>query len=303
MQINPVAEGDLGFTTSTTSQVPLIGSLLGFLRSFRRSASGMVGLALIVIMVSLSLLASVIAPDDPLESDFAFQLKGPSSEHLLGADDLGRDILSRVLYGGRVSLQVSLGAVSIALLIGAALGMTSGFFGKWVDLVIMRFMDAALAIPGLILAIVLASSLGPSLRNVTIAIGIAAIPAYARLTRGEVLRLRERDYILAARTLGATDFRIMLRHILPNAMAPLIVQTSIGLAGAILTEASLGFLGVGVPPPRPTWGGIAQQGYPYMEIAPWIVFSSGVAISAIVLGFSLLGDGLRDTLDPRLRNR
>jgi peptide/nickel transport system permease protein len=272
-------------------------------RSFARSRTGVVGFILVAAVTVMSLAAPAIAPHAPLATDFSAQLDGPSAAHPLGADELGRDVLSRVMYGGRVSLRVSLGAVGIALVTGTVLGVIAGFFGRWADLLLMRLMDAQLAIPGLILAIVLATSLGPSLSNVIVAIGVASVPGFARLSRGEVLKVRERDYILAARTLGATNARIMARHVLPNITAPLIVQASLGLAGAILTEAALGFLGVGVPPPTPTWGGIVQQGYPYLEQAPWIVFGGGAAIMLAVLGFNLLGDGLRDALDPRLRNR
>ncbi|MFN8556895.1 MAG: ABC transporter permease [Dehalococcoidia bacterium] len=279
------------------------GSVPRIARAFGRSPAGAVGLALVLVAVTVSLLAPAIAPRDPLATDYTRQLKGPAADRLLGTDDLGRDVLSRVLYGGRISLRVSLGAVSIALVVGVGLGLIAGFFGRWMDLALMRLVDAQLAVPGLILAIVLATSLGATLRNVMVAIGVTAVPTFARLTRGEALRVRERDYVLAVRTLGATNARIMARHVLPNIMGPLIVQTSIALAGAILVEASLGFLGLGVPPPAPTWGGLVQQGYPYLEIAPWIVFSSGAAIAVAVLGFSLLGDGLRDTLDPRLRGR
>jgi peptide/nickel transport system permease protein len=273
-----------------------------FSRLVRARLAG-VGLVIVVLFAFSAILAPLLAPYSPTKQQITNGLKPPSFDHWLGTDQLGRDLLSRILYGGQASLQVGFIAVGIALFVGVALGLIAGYWSNsWLEVIIMRAMDALLAFPALVLALALVAALGPNLQDAIIAIGIVGIPAYARLTRGQVLSVRERDYIEAARTVGATDFRIILRHILPNVTAPLIVQSSLGIAFAILAEAGLSFLGLGVQPPTPSWGEMLNSGRGYLEIDPWLIIGPGTAIFLCVLGFNFLGDGIRDVLDPRLRN-
>ncbi len=273
-----------------------------FARLIRTRLAG-VGLAIVIVFAFSAILAPLLAPYSPTKQQITNGLKPPSAEHLLGTDELGRDLLSRILYGGQASLQVGFIAVGIALLVGVTLGLIAGYWSNsWLEAIIMRTMDALLAFPALVLALALVAALGPNLQDAIIAIGIVGIPAYARLTRGQVLSVRERDYIEAARTVGATDFRIIFRHILPNVTAPLIVQSSLGIAFAILAEAGLSFLGLGVQPPIPSWGEMLNAGRGYLQIDPWLIIGPGMAIFLCVLGFNFLGDGIRDVLDPRLRN-
>jgi peptide/nickel transport system permease protein len=282
-----------------------------WLRRARRTASrlisrnmlGFVGMLICLIFVGSALLAPVLAPYDPFEQDYEAMLQGPSPAHALGTDDLGRDTLSRILYGAQVSLQVGLVAVGIAILLGVALGLSAGYWGGWVDNLIMRVMDALYAFPTLVLAIAIVSVLGTNLFNAMLAIGIAAAPRFARLVRGQVLSLREREFVTAARGLGATDSRILLRHILPNTLGIIIVQAALNIAFAILTEASLSFLGLGVQPPTPSWGTMLRFGYGFLEQSPWVAFTTGAAITMTIQGFGMLGDGLRDMLDPTLSRR
>ncbi|HXH21587.1 MAG TPA: ABC transporter permease [Dehalococcoidia bacterium] len=257
---------------------------------------------LVIALIAFSAVASpLIAPYDPLIQDYDALLKGPSADHLLGTDQVGRDLLSRIIYGSRVSLVVGVVAVGLAIAVGTPLGLVAGYFGGVVDEAVMRVMDALAALPNLVLALAIVATLEASLINVMIAIGVASVPLYARLTRSLVLSLRERDFVQAAIATGASDRRIMLLHILPNATSPLIVQATLGLGFAILAEAGLGFLGVGVPPPTPTWGNILNLGSPLLERAPWLSIAPGMAIFILVLAFNLLGDALRDQLDPRTR--
>jgi peptide/nickel transport system permease protein len=273
-----------------------------FSRLIRARLAGL-GLVIVILFAFSAILAPLLAPYSPTKQQITNGLKPPSADHLLGTDQLGRDQLSRILYGGQASLQVGFIAVGIALFVGVALGLIAGYWNNsWLEAIIMRAMDALLAFPALVLALALVAALGPNLQDAIIAIGIVGIPAYARLTRGQVLSVRERDYIEAARTVGATDFRIILRHILPNVTAPLIVQSSLGIAFAILAEAGLSFLGLGVQPPTPSWGEMLNSGRGYLEIDPWLIIGPGTAIFLCVLGFNFLGDGIRDVLDPRLRN-
>ena len=272
--------------------------------NLRRHPRFLVGGTVIVLLTILAVLAPVLVHPDPLVSHPADANTAPNGAHWFGTDDLGRDVLGRMLYGARVSLSVGLIAVGIGLTIGVTLGLIAGYRGGVLDLVIMRLIDALLAFPGLLLAIAITSALGANLRNVMIAIGIVAIPVYTRITRGQVLQVREREFVEAARTCGASEGRIVLHHILPNILSPLIVQASLSIAFAILAEASLSYLGLGAQPPTPTWGadinhakGYLTNGFWWQSIGP------GVAIMLTVLAFNLLGDSIRDLLDPRLRDR
>lgn len=279
------------------------GGILNFFARLMRARLAGVGLFIVVGFTLAALLAPIIAPYSPTKQKVTNALKPPSAENLLGTDELGRDILSRVIYGGQASLQVGIVAVGFAMIVGITLGLIAGYWSNSLaEQVIMRAMDALLAFPALVLALALVAALGASLQNAIIAIGVVGIPAYARLTRGQVLSVREREYIEAARTIGASDTRIILRHILPNVTAPLIVQSSLGVAFAILAEAGLSFLGLGVQPPTPSWGSMLAAGRGYLEIDPWLIIGPGTAIFLAVLGFNFLGDGIRDVLDPWLRN-
>ncbi len=276
----------------------------GFARRLRKARFAMPALAIIVLLILAALLAPIISPFDPAKQNFSDALSGPSARHPFGADNLGRDVFTRVVYGARVSLQVGLIAVSIALIVGTTLGLIAGYNGgSFLDTLIMRCMDALLAFPTLVLALAITAALGPSLRNVMIAVGIVGIPSYARLVRGQVLSVAKREYIEAARVVGVPTPRIIWRHILPNVTAPLIVQASLGVAFAILSEASLSFLGLGVQPPTPSWGGMLSFGKDWLDRAAWMAIAPGSAIFITVLAFNFLGDGIRDALDPRLQHR
>lgn len=276
----------------------------GFARRLRKARFAMPALAIIVLLILAALLAPIISPFDPAKQNFGDALAGPSMKHPFGADNLGRDIFTRVVYGARVSLQVGLIAVGISLIVGTTLGLIAGYNGgDLLDTLIMRCMDALLAFPTLVLALAITAALGPSLRNVMIAVGIVGIPSYARLVRGQVLSVAKREYIEAARVVGVPIPRIIWRHILPNVTAPLIVQASLGVAFAILSEASLSFLGLGVQPPTPSWGGMLSFGKDWLDRAAWMAIAPGSAIFITVLAFNFLGDGIRDALDPRLQHR
>ena len=271
-----------------------------FFRRLRRTRLAAVGVGIVGVVVACAILAPVLSPYDPNRQRLLEALQGPSAAHLLGTDENGRDVLSRVLYGARVSLAAGVFSVGIAVTLGVASGLISGYFAGRVDNVIMRGMDALLAFPTLVLALAITAALGPGLRNAMIAIGIVYTPVFSRLTRGQVLSVREREFVEAARTLGAGHGRIMLRHIFPNVTAPLIVQASLSVALAILAEATLSFLGLGVQPPDPSWGSMVSRGKDYLEQAPWLAFAPGGAILLAVMGFNFLGDAVRDALDPRL---
>jgi ABC-type dipeptide/oligopeptide/nickel transport system permease subunit len=240
-----------------------------------------------------------LSPHDPLAQDLSARLLPPAPGHALGTDDFGRDVLSRVVWGSRVSLRLGLVAVLIALLVGGTVGLLAGFYGGWFDLVGMRFMDLMLAFPSILLAIVVVAILGPSLTNAMIAVGVMAIPQYARIVRASVLSVRGLEYVQAARALGASDARLIARAILPNVLGPVLVTASLGLATAVLDAAGLSFLGLGAQPPTPEWGSMLSQGRELVLIAPWVLTAPGVAVFLSVLGFNLVGDALRDLLDPR----
>jgi peptide/nickel transport system permease protein len=255
----------------------------------------------LLLLALVALLAPLISPQDPIATNPDVALQAPGAGHLLGTDELGRDLLSRVIWGARVSLPVAFVAVGVGLVVGAGTGLLAGYRGEITDLVLMRFVDALLAFPALILAIAIAAALGPGLRNAMIAIGVVQIPIYARLTRAQVLQLRELDFIAAARMSGARPVRIVFRHMIPNLLNPLIVQVSLSTAFAILAEATLSFLGLGAQPPAADWGFMINTGARFLANDPWLALGPGMAICVSVFAFNWLGDALRDALDPRLR--
>ena len=269
------------------------------LRLLVRHRLAMFGAVLVVIVVGLALLAPWIAPHEPSRMDYQSVLSGPTAEHPLGTDEFGRDLLSRTLHGARLSLKVGLVAVLIAVAIGVPVGLVSGYLGGVFDEAVMRIVDAVMALPALVLALTIAAVLGPGIWNATVAIAVVAAPTYTRLVRGQVLSVKENDYVLAAQSIGAPTWVILMRHVLPNAFSPVIVQASLGVGFAIILEASLSFIGLGAQPPTPSWGIMVQVGFQYLEIAPWFVLVPATAIFLAVLGFNMLGDGLRDTLDPK----
>ena len=273
-----------------------------------RNKTGVAGLIIITVFVLCAFLAPVISPHDPVENSLYDQLKPPvwytsgTMKNFLGTDDLGRDILSRIIFGARVSLMVGVVSVGIALVVGSLLGAMAGYFKGWLDNVIMRFMDILLAFPHILLAIVIVAYLGPGLRNAMMAIGVITIPRFARIVRASVIEEFEKDYVTAARAVGATNLRILFNSIFPNCLAPIIVQASLGFGSAILDAAGLSFLGLGAQPPTPEWGAMIAMGRAMILRAWWVMTLPGIAILLGVLGFNLLGDGLRDALDPRLRD-
>ncbi|MGJ4887411.1 ABC transporter permease [Bradyrhizobium sp. HKCCYLRH3099] len=271
-------------------------------RTWRRLVKrkgAMVGLGLIAAFILLAISAPLVAPYDPIKTSWALVRKAPSAAHWFGTDDLGRDVLARVIYGARASLMAGAISVVIALAIGVPIGMLAGYRGGFIDALISRITDAMLACPFLILAIALAAFLGPSLGNAMIAIGISATPIFVRLTRGEVLSVKVEEYVEAARSVGDTDLQIALRHILPNIMPALLVQATLSVAAAIIAEAALSFLGLGQQPPAPSWGSMLNAAQRFLTNAPWMAIWPGLAIFLVVLSLNLLGDGLRDALDPQ----
>ena len=267
----------------------------------RRMAVG--GLALILIMFLIAGFAHFLAPYDPGKTEVSMKLKAPSFQHLLGTDQLGRDIFSRMLFGSRISLSVGFVAVGISILIGVLVGALAGYYGRWIDSLLMRFVDTMLCFPSFFLILTVVALLGPSIFNIMIVIGVTSWMGTSRFVRAEFLSLRERDFTQAARALGVKDGRIIFRHILPNALAPVFVTATLKVASAILIEAGLSFLGFGVQPPAPSWGNILTEGRTYIFDAWWLTVFPGLAILITVLSFNLLGEGLRDALDPRLRGR
>jgi peptide/nickel transport system permease protein len=280
---------------------PALVALQVFVRRFRRNRPGVVGSLIVSVLVGAALLASWIAPYPPNEQYRDRAMQAPTTEHLLGTDTIGRDNLSRIIFGGQVSLFVGLASISLAACMGITLGLVGGYYGGLADTLIGRFLDALLAFPAILLAIFIVAVLGPSVLNAIIAVGIVYTPAFARLTRANVLSLKAKEFIEAARALGASHRRIMVQHILRNTLSPLIVQFSLGVGYAILVEASLSFLGLGVQPPAPAWGSMLGFGRNFMTQAPWLTLFPGLAIFVTVLGFNFLGDGLREAIDPRLK--
>ena len=273
-----------------------------FIRRFRRNRLAVAGLVVIAFYVVLAVLAPVAAPHDPYAMSADAMLAEPGRDHWLGADPFGRDIFSRLMHGARLSLMVGAIAAGIALIAGTLMGMLAGYFGRWVDAVLSRFMDILFSFPDILLALVIMAILGPSTVNVMIAIGIVYTPIFARIARASTLSVKEAAFVDAARSMGARSMHILWRHILPNITAPLIIQTTLSFAFAILAEAALSFLGLGVEPDAPSWGIMLNEGKNWMEHAWWVAVFPGLAITLAVLSFNVLGDGLRDALDPKLRS-
>lgn len=257
----------------------------------------------LLLFVLISLLAPLIAPYDPNAQNLLEKLKGPSATHLLGTDFLGRDVLSRLIYGGRVSLSVSLLSGSFAAAVGIFLGLIAGYMGGWIGKIIMGITDVVLSIPGLVFTLIVAAIMGSGVPSLTVAVGIGMIPTYVRMMNGLVLSLRENDYIVASRLVGQQEGRILAKHLLPNTFPSLIVLYTINLGNAIMTESSLSYLGVGINPPTATWGNMVSDAYPYLMTSPWLAIIPGICIIVLIISFNVVGDGLRDALDPRLRGK
>ncbi len=271
------------------------------LRRVVRARAAVVGGLIVVTFVALALFAPMLAPQDPLKGRLSERLQSPSATHWLGTDELGRDLLSRILFGARITIEIQLASVTLALALGTALGVTAGYVGRWPELLIMRLMDILMAFPGIFLALAIIAALGTGLVNVVLAAGIYLVPQFARVVRGSVIALKDVEFVQAGRALGHGGTAIVLRYLLPNSLAPLIVQTSLRMATVLLTASGLSFLGLGVQPPSPEWGAMLSNARSYMITAPHVATMPGLAIMVVVLGFNLLGDGLRDSLDPRLR--
>jgi peptide/nickel transport system permease protein len=272
-----------------------------FRRRFVRNKLAVSGAIIVLILAVVAVFAPVIAPYDPTEPRYAEQLQPPSWSHLCGTDRIGRDVFSRMVYGSRVSLLVGFVAVGISTLIGLLLGALAGYFGRWLDSLIMRFVDLMLCFPSFFLILAVIAMLPPNIMTIMVVIGLTSWMSVARLVRAEFLSLKERDFVTAARSIGAGDLRIIFRHLLPNALAPVLVNATLGVAAAILIESALSFLGLGAQPPTPTWGNILKDGQALLSTGPWMSVFPGLAILITVMGYNLLGEGIRDALDPRLR--
>ena len=271
-------------------------------RRFCRNKQAMIGLAMLLLLIFAAVFANVIAPYDPVEQNLLIRLQGPSAAHWFGTDELGRDIFSRILYGARISLTVGLIAVSISCVAGCALGAIAGYYGGILDTVIMRISDIMMAIPSILLNISIVAALGTGLQNVMIAIGISSVSAYCRIMRASLLSLKNQEFVDASRVAGSTDFYIIMHHIIPNSLAPLIVQATLKIGGAILSCASMSFIGLGIVPPTPEWGAMLSTGRDFLRDAPHLTAFPGLAIMFAVFSMNLIGDGLRDALDPKLKN-
>jgi peptide/nickel transport system permease protein len=271
-------------------------------RSFKKNKIALVGAAIVLFFILLAVFAPLLAPYEISEQNLSERLQAPSKEHLFGTDDFGRDILSRVIYGARISLWVGFFSVLGSVVVGSLLGIVAGYYGKWIDAIISRIFDIMLAFPSILLAIGIVAVLGSSLQNALIAIAVINIPNFGRLIRSRVLSIKQEEYIVAARAIGMSDARILFHHILPNSMAPIIVQGTLAIATAIIEAAALGFLGLGAQPPNPEWGTMLASSKDFLTQAPWTMVFPGLAIMLTVLGFNLMGDGLRDALDPRMKS-
>lgn len=289
-------------SSNVSTQEEVSGPWRDAWKAFRKNKTAMFGLGLIVFFIMIAFLAPVIAPFDYKEQQLMERLQAPSSVHWFGTDDLGRDLFTRVLYGARISLWVGFFSVVGSVIVGTALGILAGYYGKWLDMLISRVFDIVLAFPSILLAIAIVAILGPSLQNALYAIAIVNIPTYGRLVRSKVLTLKSEEYITAARAIGMKNGRILISHILPNSMTPIIVQGTLGIAMAIIEAAALGFLGMGAQPPDPEWGKMLSDSRQFIQKAPWTVIFPGISIMLTVLGFNLMGDGLRDAMDPKMKN-
>lgn len=280
---------------------PRVNETRRFLKVFLGRGLVVFGMVVVLFFIVTALFGPLFAPYDPVKISPGERLQAPSAQHWFGTDQFGRDVLSRLIHGAGNSLMVGVVALGIAAGIGVILGMLAGYYGRWVNAIIMRIVDALMSFPMILLALIIAGLLGEGLTNVMIALGIALIPGYARLMCGQVLAIRENDYVMAGRSMGSTGWRIMIRHILPNAFPPLIVLVTMQIGAAILAEAGLSYLGIGITPPDPSWGAMVNDGFGYLLTNPLLSFIPGLAIMLVVFAFSMVGDGLRDALDPRLR--
>jgi peptide/nickel transport system permease protein len=273
-------------------------------RRLKKNNMAMAGLAILSVIILLAIFADVIAPYDSvaIKQNLKDRLQGPSGAHIFGTDEYGRDMFARLIHGARVSLQVGILAVGISIILGGTLGAVAGYYGGKLDNIIMRIMDVFLAVPSILLAIAIVSALGPNLFNLMLAISISSVPGYARIVRASVISIRDQEFVEAAKAIGADDFRIIFKHIIPNALAPVIVQGTLGVAGAILSTAGLSFIGLGIQPPAPEWGAMLSGGRQYLRYAPHVTTIPGIAIVITILALNLVGDGLRDALDPRLKS-
>lgn len=293
---SPIAQGSYAYLRRTLAAMGA-----GLIKAFNTNKTSWVGLGLFLLVCLLAILAPVLAPHDPLDQNILFRLKPPSAEHWMGTDYYGRDVLSRLMYGARISLTIGLLAIGIALIIGSLIGLIAGYFGGRTDIIIMQIMDVLLAFPSLILGLVVVAMLGPSISNLVIAIALTAIPPIARIARAPTITVKEREFVEAGRALGYSDLRLMLGHILPNILPEILVMGSLWLATAIRVEASLAFIGLGVSPPTATWGGMIREGFENILDSFWLALFPSFAILLVVFALNLLGDGLRDAIDPKLR--
>lgn len=303
MSSKPVESPQAAYEASAEDKLIVSSQFKRLWHNFRKRKVAVLGLIIVLVFVFIALFASFLAPYDPIKQDLSNMLQPPGGDHPLGTDELGRDLLSRLIYGSRISMQVGFIAVGIAFVIGVPLGIFSGYYGGWFDMICMRLLDVLMAFPGILLAICLVSILGPNLNNAILSVGIYAMPNFARMARSETLALKNNEYIEAAHALGAGNVRIIFTHVLANIVSPLIVLSTLSFGNAILTTSGLGFLGIGAQPPTPEWGAMLSNARQYITIAPHVTTIPGLAILLLVLGLNLLGDGLRDVLDPKLKDQ
>ncbi|KYG29158.1 ABC transporter permease [Alkalihalobacillus trypoxylicola] len=288
-------------TSNPPPHNPRLESWKTFFKKLRKNKGAMIGGILILVFIIIALIGPHFAPYTQSETNYSVKLTGPTGDHWFGTDHHGRDIFSRIIYGMGITMWIGFSSVFISAIIGTVLGVVSGYYGKRTDAFIMRVMDILLAFPGILLALAIVSVLGPSIRNLIIAVAIFSVPVFARIVRGSTLAVKKLEYIDAVKALGATDFRIIFKHILPNVTSPLIVQTTLSIASAILTASGLSFIGLGAQPPSPEWGAMLSDGRNYLYDAPHVAFFPGVMIVIVVLAFNIFGDGLRDALDPKMK--